>query len=172
MDDLLGLSWDQTGAGPARNGNSTSNANGAGGMSAQKVKPVPPPPTSKPAHLQMGLSKVGLVPTPTGASASILTPQPVRNNNGLSTNSAPKKNADDVFGSLMPAFGQSNASDITKNLNAMTLEERRRHDQQQQQLKGLLQSKPRTIFIFPRVWVLTAPAIYDQPGHERQSIDA
>ncbi|KAF9960205.1 hypothetical protein BGZ70_008664 [Mortierella alpina] len=134
MDDLLGLSWDQTGA---RNGNIASNANGTGGMSAQKAKPPPPPPTSKPAHLQMGLSKVGLVPTPAGSSASILTPQPVRSNNGLSATSAPKKNADDVFGSLMPAFGQSNATGVAKNLNAMTLEERRRHDQQQQ-LKGSL----------------------------------
>ncbi|KAF9984621.1 hypothetical protein BGZ75_003783 [Mortierella antarctica] len=134
MDDLLGLSWDQTGA---RNGNTASNANGAGGMSTQKAKHPPPPPTSKPAHLQMGLSKVGLVPTPAGASASILTPQPVRNNNGLPANSAPKKNADDVFGSLMPAFGQSNASGVTKSLNAMTLEERRRHDQQQQLMGSL-----------------------------------
>ncbi|CAO3570368.1 unnamed protein product [Mortierella alpina] len=137
MDDLLGLSWDQTGA---RDGNTASNANGTGGMSTQKTKPPPPPPTSKPAHLQMGLSKVGLVPTQAGASASILTPQPVSSSNGLSaTGYAPKKNADDVFGSLMPAFGQSNATGVTKNLNAMTLEERRRHDQQQQ-LKGSLNS--------------------------------
>ncbi|KAF9286165.1 hypothetical protein BGZ68_003156 [Mortierella alpina] len=137
MDDLLGLSWDQTGAGAARNGNTATSAHDTGGMSTQKVKPPPPPPTSKPAHLQMGLSKVGLVPTPAGASASILTPQPVRHSNGLSATSAPKKNADDVFGSLMPAFGQSNASDATKSLNAMTLEERRRHDQQQQLMGSL-----------------------------------
>lgn len=31
----------------------------------------------------------------------------------------------------MPSFGQSAASDISKNLNSMTLEERRRYDQQQ-----------------------------------------
>ncbi|KAF9576719.1 hypothetical protein EC968_005492 [Mortierella alpina] len=136
MDDLLGLSWDQT---CARNGTTASNAHGAGGMSTQKVKPPPPPPTSKPAHLQMGLSKAGLVPTPAGTSASILSPQPARINHGVPANSAPKKNADDVFGSLMPTFGQSNASGVTKNLNAMTLEERRRHDQQQQ-LMGSLNS--------------------------------
>ncbi|KAF9290446.1 hypothetical protein BGZ88_007337 [Linnemannia elongata] len=128
MDDLLGLSWEQKG--PANNNNS---ANGAG-MASGKVKPVPPPPTSKPAHLQMGLSKVGLVPTP-ASSSPIPAPQPYRNNTtGISSSSASsqKKNADDVFGSLMSSFGQNTSSGVTKNLNAMSLDERRRHDQQQQ----------------------------------------
>ncbi|KAK3836122.1 MAG: hypothetical protein J3R72DRAFT_387739 [Linnemannia gamsii] len=134
MDDLLGLSWDQKGP--------RQGANGAG-MTSGKVKPMPPPPTSKPAHLQMGLSKAGLVPTPT-SSNSFPAPQPHRNNNNGVISPSPaasqKKNADDVFGSLMPAFGTSN---VTKSLNSMSLDERRRHDQQQQSHSwGSLSSSP------------------------------
>ncbi|KAG9063003.1 hypothetical protein KI688_004603 [Linnemannia hyalina] len=131
MDDLLGLSWEQKGS--ANNNNNRQGANGAG-MASGKVKPVPPPPTSKPAHLQMGLSKVGLVPTP-ASSNSLPAPQPYRNNTtGISSSpaSSQKKNADDVFGSLMSSFGQNTSSGAAKSLNAMSLDERRRHDQQQQ----------------------------------------
>ncbi|KAK3809139.1 MAG: hypothetical protein J3Q66DRAFT_353057 [Benniella sp.] len=103
MDDLLDLSWDQKST-PA-----------VGGVSG-KIKPPPPPPTTKPVHLQMGLSKTGVSSTP-ASSAPFSAP------------SAPKKNADDIFGSLIPSFGQT--SDVSKSLNAMTLEERRRYDQQQ-----------------------------------------
>ncbi|KAF9901273.1 hypothetical protein EC991_006292 [Linnemannia zychae] len=136
MDDLLGLSWDQKGP--------RQGANGAG-MASGKVRPMPPPPTSKPAHLQMGLSKAGLVPTPASSN-----PPPVyrnnANNNGVispSPAAAQKKNADDVFGSLIPAFGQNTASNVTKSLNSMSLDERRRHDQQQQSRSwGSLSSSP------------------------------
>ncbi|KAI7820778.1 hypothetical protein BC939DRAFT_478657 [Gamsiella multidivaricata] len=135
MDDLLGLSWEQK----------TTGSAGTTATGIKSSKPPPPPPTSKPIHLQMGLSKSGLVPTPAPLSA-----QPYRNNNtmGSSFNSssssmasssssvAPKKNADDIFGSLMPSFGQNAASDVSKNLNSMTLEERRRHDQQQSSLSS------------------------------------
>ncbi|KAF9363550.1 hypothetical protein BGX34_003841 [Mortierella sp. NVP85] len=103
MDDLLDLSWDQK---------STPAVGGASG----KIKPPPPPPTTKPVHLQMGLSKTGVSSTP-ASSAPFSAP------------SAPRKNADDIFGSLIPSFGQT--SDVSKSLNAMTLEERRRYDQQQ-----------------------------------------
>ncbi|KAF9345597.1 hypothetical protein BGX26_002966 [Mortierella sp. AD094] len=154
MDDLLGLSWDQKGSGGA-------NGSSMGGAGA-KLKPPPPPPTSKPVHLQMGLSKTGLTPTPAspasipisqssrGGSSNIMgmgmsmgmsssiSPTPV------SSSSAPKKNADDVFGSLMSSFSQNSTSDTSKNLNSMTLEERRRYDQQQQQQQGFgsLSSSP------------------------------
>ncbi|KAG0201117.1 hypothetical protein BGX33_010511 [Mortierella sp. NVP41] len=140
MDDLLGLSWEQKGAANARQG-----VNGTG-MASGKVKPVPPPPTSKPAHLQMGLSKAGLVPTP-ASNNPLLAPQPYRSSNvitGISPSpsaSSQKKNADDVFGSLMPSFGQNSSSGISKSLNSMTLDERRRHDQQQQFL-GSMSSSP------------------------------
>jgi len=103
MDDLLDLSWDQKST-PA-----------VGGVSG-KIKPPPPPPTTKPVHLQMGLSKTGVSSTP-ASSAPFSAP------------SAPKKNADDIFGSLIPSFGQT--SEVSKSLHAMTLEERRRYDQQQ-----------------------------------------
>ncbi|KAF9932483.1 hypothetical protein FBU30_008056 [Linnemannia zychae] len=121
MDDLMGLSWEQKG--PANKG-----------MTSGKLKATPPPPTSKPAHLQMGLSKTGLVPTP-ASSNPLPAPQPYRNNNNGIISSSPaasqKKNADDIFGSLMPAFGQNSASN-NKSLNSMSLDERRRYDQQQQ----------------------------------------
>lgn len=137
----MGLSWEQKG--PANN-NLRQGANGTG-MTSGKVKPVPPPPTSKPAHLQMGLSKVGLVPTP-ASSNSLPASQPYRNNTtGISPSPAAsqKKNADDVFGSLMSSFGQNNTSGVTKSLNAMSLDERRRHDQQQQSNSwGSLSSSP------------------------------
>ncbi|KAG0044483.1 hypothetical protein BGZ83_010309 [Gryganskiella cystojenkinii] len=132
MDDLLGLSW---------NPNTTNQAR-PGGAAAAGHKATPPPPVKKPAHLQMGLSKDGLVPTPAASfsSSSSSSPQPQQpfRSNTLSsstygvTNNSTKKTADDVFGSLMPSFGGSSA-DLSKNLNSMSLEERRRHDQQQQQ---------------------------------------
>ncbi|KAF9432665.1 hypothetical protein BGZ76_010495 [Entomortierella beljakovae] len=125
MDDLLSLSWDQK----PSNGNTMGSIGG-------KAKSPPPPPTSKPAHLQMGLSKTGLTPTPANP-----LPKP-SSSFSSSSSSLPKKNPDDVFGSLMPSFGQT--SNVTKSLNSMTLEERRRHDQQQQQQQSLgsLSSSP------------------------------
>ncbi|KAF8931956.1 hypothetical protein BGZ58_007321 [Dissophora ornata] len=121
MDDLLGLSWDQKGS-------SHHGAGAAGG-----VKHPPPPRTSKPAHLQMGLSKTGYTPaSKPAASFSSLSSSSAN----TASSSTPKKNADDIFGSLMPSFGQ-NSSDVTKTLNAMTLEERRRYDQQQQHKQHL-----------------------------------
>ncbi|KAF8964844.1 hypothetical protein BGZ46_000718 [Entomortierella lignicola] len=155
MDDLLGLSWDQKGS---SSGNGSSMG-GATTIGQTKVKPIPPPPTSKPVHLQMGLSKTGFTPTTTTSSLSSqqssrggmgmsmgigLSPTPVvTSSSSPSSSIAPKKNADDVFGSLMPSFGQNSA---TKNLNSMTLEERRRYDQQQQQQQqqgfGSLSSSP------------------------------
>lgn len=108
MDDLLGLSWDQT--------PSSTAPVGAGGAPG-KVKLPPPPPTSKPVHLQMGLSKTGAASMSASSAHS------------SSSFSAPKKTPDDVFGSLMPSFGKN--ANVSKNLNAMSLEERRRYDQQQ-----------------------------------------
>ncbi|KAI1317368.1 hypothetical protein EDD11_008548 [Mortierella claussenii] len=147
MDDLLGLSWDQKGS------PNTDAANGGQSWGSPKARPPPPPPTSKPVHLQMGLSKTGVASTPMSGSSYSAT-----KGTGMSASlsasftasagapTAPKKNADDVFGSLMPSFGQNGASDVAKGLNAMTLEERRQYDQQQRQQQqgsfGSLSSSP------------------------------
>ncbi|KAG0208161.1 hypothetical protein BGX28_000776 [Mortierella sp. GBA30] len=170
MDDLLGLSWDQKGNGSAHHGNAGLNTGpNAGGQ--HKVKPAPPPPTSKPAHLQMGLSKVGLTPTPASSSSSILTPQPLRNNGpGTSSALAPKKNADDVFGSLMPSFGQSSSSDVTKNLNAMSLDERRRYDQQQHYIGSLSSSSsPSLLSASPSPSTYSSTSSFSQPPRSSMS---
>ncbi|KAF9109324.1 hypothetical protein BGX27_007746 [Mortierella sp. AM989] len=174
MDDLLGLSWDQKGSGGANGSNM--------GASGAKLKAPPPPPTSKPAHLQMGLSKTGLAPTP--ASSSISTSQSFRGNNNstmsmgmgmgmgssitptpVSSSSVPKKNADDVFGSLMSSFSQNSTSDVSKNLGSMTLEERRRYDQQQQQQQSFssLSSSPNFSSSSPARSMTSSSSSFSQP---------
>ncbi|KAF9913986.1 hypothetical protein BX616_009191 [Lobosporangium transversale] len=141
MDDLLGLSWDNKGS--TTTTTTTTTTSGVAGWS-NNVKPSPPPPTVKPAHLQMGLNKTGLTPTPVTSASSYLNNNNTRGTNmgmGLSSSSAStttstttsKKRADEVFESLMPSFGQNAASNISKSLDSMSLEERRRYDQQRQQ---------------------------------------
>ncbi|KAF9307100.1 hypothetical protein BGZ74_011301 [Mortierella antarctica] len=138
---------------------------GASLSSSGKVKPPVPPVSSKPANFQMnskpalssnnnlnslnntslssasssGYQQQSINRTNTNALPQPLTP--MMNSSMSSSSSAPKKPVDDVFGSLMSSFGQgSSASDSTKNLNAMTLDERKRYDQQQ--LLGSMSSSP------------------------------
>ncbi|KAF9379541.1 hypothetical protein CPB97_008907 [Podila verticillata] len=137
-----------------------------GGLSSSgKVKPPVPPVSSKPANFQMNSTPAfnnsnnlsNLNNTPFSSTSSSYQqhsinrnnvnafPQPLTpmmNSSMSSSSSTPKKPADDVFGSLMSSFGQSSssASDSTKNLNAMTLDERKRYDQQQ--LLGSQSSSP------------------------------
>ncbi|GJJ78738.1 hypothetical protein EMPS_11097 [Entomortierella parvispora] len=143
MEDLLGLSWDPKSTQQTRPGGAGL---GPGASAGTGHKATPPPPVKKPAHLQMGLSKGGLVPTPATSSSfstsstgftSSPQQQPFRGtlaSSPASSSIQSKKTADDVFGSLMSNFGQNSAgSDLSKSLSSMTLEERRRNDQQQQQ---------------------------------------
>lgn len=136
-----------------------------GSSSSGKVKPPVPPVSSKPANFQMNpkpafnssnnlsnLNNISFLSTSssyqqhsinrTNVNAPPQSLTPLMNSSMSSSSSTPKKPADDVFGSLMSSFGQSSstASDTTKNLNAMTLDERKRYDQQQ--LLGSLSSSP------------------------------
>ncbi|KAG0340402.1 hypothetical protein BG000_012050 [Podila horticola] len=139
---------------------------GAGLSSSGKVKPPVPPVSSKPANFQMNskpslndsnnLNSLNNTSFSSASSSSYqqhssnrtnsnTLPQPLTsmmNSSMSSSSSAPKKTADDVFGSLMSSFGQgsSSASDTAKNLNAMTLDERMRYDHQQ--LLGSMSSSP------------------------------
>ncbi|KAG0027486.1 hypothetical protein BGZ81_005528 [Podila clonocystis] len=138
---------------------------GAGLSSSGKVKPPVPPVSSKPANFQMNskpslsssnnlnslyntslssASSSGIQQhsiTRTNANALPQPLKPMMNSSMSSSSSAPKKPADDVFGALMSSFGQgSSSSDSTKNLSVMTLDERKRYDQQQ--LLGSMSSSP------------------------------
>ncbi|KAG0343975.1 hypothetical protein BG004_004858 [Podila humilis] len=155
----------------ARNGGSASlNGQRPGGValpgmaslsSSGKVKPPVPPVSSKPPNFQMG-SKHDL------SNSSNIINNSINNNNSSNSSfspnynalqqpltpkmnstissSASKKPAEDVFGSLMSSFSQggpsaASSSHSAKILNGMTLDERRRYDQQQQFL-GSLSSSP------------------------------
>ncbi|KAF9422515.1 hypothetical protein BGZ94_008555 [Podila epigama] len=125
-----------------------------------KVKPPAPPVTSKPTHLQLNVSKpasgahsvystsqssstLGSFNNNSSSSSPAFSQQPlvptaystISPAALVSSTGAPAaKKADDAFSALMSSFGYSVSStdSASKNRNAMSLDERKRHDQQQQ----------------------------------------